>query len=169
MMKDSEMSTVLVVYSEQENRFGSLFGGFIAQNAYELAYLTAFAFNGEVPECAGFDEMIFREAVNIGDLVRFTARVVHTHGRVMRILVTVQVQNPRDLEQQSQTNSLMFVFLQPHLRVLEILPDSYDEVLMYLDARRWQIERGPGEILVLGKSVGPESDRVNKEQFVSKL
>ena len=63
----------------------------------------------------------------------------------------------------------MFVFLQPHLRVLEILPDSYDEVLMYLDARRWQIERGPGEILVLGKSVGPESDRVNKEQFVSKL
>ena len=37
--------------------FGSLFGGFIAQHAFELAELTAFAFNGKIPVFLGFDEV----------------------------------------------------------------------------------------------------------------
>eukprot|EP01043_Picozoa_sp_COSAG02_P071380 COSAG02_NODE_13018_length_1459_cov_1.544853_3_plen_63_part_01 len=61
----------MVVFPEERNAHGKLFGGFIAQHAFEQAYCAVFKFTRIAPIPLGFDEMIFERPVSIGDLVKF--------------------------------------------------------------------------------------------------
>lgn len=147
----------LMIYPEQKNLHGKLFGGFVAQAAYELASFTATAFCGDDPLPLGFDQMLFHQPLAIGDLVLFTSRVVYTEGRAMRIWVEVEVLDRQQVFNQGirrrwvsgkRTNNLEFVFAQAHgspAPLRKIQPQTYPEVMMYLDARRWQQEQGPTE------------------------
>lgn len=70
-MSSTSITSQMVVFSEERNAHGKLFGGFIAQHAFEQAYCAAFKFTGAAPIPLGFDEMIFERPVAIGDLVKF--------------------------------------------------------------------------------------------------
>lgn len=70
-MSSTSITSHMVVFSEEGNAHGKLFGGFIAQHAFEQAYCAVFKFTGTAPIPLGFDEMIFERPVSIGDLVKF--------------------------------------------------------------------------------------------------
>jgi acyl-coenzyme A thioesterase 9 len=80
-MGGTEVTSSMVVFSEERNCHGKLFGGFIARHAFEQAYFAAMKFGGALPVPLGFDEMVFERPVSIGDMVRFRAQVVHAADR----------------------------------------------------------------------------------------
>lgn len=90
----------------------------------------------------GIDEAEFHQPIAIGDLVTFTARVVHATEFTCRVFVTVAVRDPSDIERlPQQSNRIMFVFCAKTPRERGgvcnfVLPNTYSEVLMHLEAER---------------------------------
>lgn len=133
------------IYDEGRNCHGNVFGGYIAREGCGIAFYAARRFIGDVPITLGIDEAVFSKPVSIGDMVRFTAQVVHTAGPVVRVTVLVDVLNETDKDGGAKrTNFLSFVFLAPkHVSMLEVVPDSYAEVLLHVDAARNYLANGP--------------------------
>ena len=134
-----------VVFPDNRNVHGKAFGGFVMGSAYDLAYLAARYFTRGQPFVpVGFDDAIFVQPVAIGDMVRFTAKVVHFgEDGVFRVFVTMDVIEPTDPGRlPRRTNKLMFVFAaSPACRRI-VLPTTYSEVLMHVMAARNHAARG---------------------------
>eukprot|EP00747_Dinoflagellata_sp_TGD_P181175 gnl/TRDRNA2_/TRDRNA2_34801_c0_seq1.p1 gnl/TRDRNA2_/TRDRNA2_34801_c0~~gnl/TRDRNA2_/TRDRNA2_34801_c0_seq1.p1 ORF type:complete len:266 (+),score=30.00 gnl/TRDRNA2_/TRDRNA2_34801_c0_seq1:56-853(+) len=153
-MRHTVVESSMVVFSEKRNCHGKLFGGFIAQHAFEQAYFCAYRFTGEVPVPLGFDEMVFERPVSIGDLVRFETQIVQTKERVMRVWVHVDVLDPKRPQLvQTRTNKMAFVFLQPSSSNLKVVPDSYSECVMHVSAGRWHAWQGPSPEDLMSRGV----------------
>jgi len=153
MMGDWTFTNSLMIYPERRNMHGKLFGGFVASTAYDLAYFCARAFcGGNLPFALGFDQMRFFAPVSIGDQLNFTARVVYTEGKIMRVWVDVEQLDPNLIlgkglgpSPGTLTNQMEFIFAHPSNDVTKIVPGSYTEVIRYLGAQRWQENTGPTE------------------------
>lgn len=95
------------------------------------------------------------QPVSIGDVVSFTARLVHVTQHTCRVFVTVQVLDPTDpLRLPERSNRLVFLFAvaEPPTHCRQdgsgddgcfILPQSYPEVLMQVEAQRRHDVEGP--------------------------
>ena len=135
-----------VIFPEQRNVHGKLFGGFVMEEAQKLAQYTASFFSKGKPIFPlGIDDAIFLQPIAIGDLVTFTARLVHSTENTCRVLVTVEVRDPAHRARVPvRSNRLMFVFGGSTFPA-GIVPETYSEILMHIDAqRRYQVE-GPTE------------------------
>jgi acyl-coenzyme A thioesterase 9 len=135
-----------VIFPENRNVHGKLFGGFVMEEAQNLAQYTATCFSKGTPIVPlGIDEAIFLQPIGIGDLVTFTARLVHSTKKTCRVLVVVEVRDPADTSLEPlRSNRLMFVFGGSNFRP-GVLPDRYGEILMHIDAERRYEEEGPTE------------------------
>jgi len=150
-MSDWMFTNSVMIYPERRNMHGKLFGGFVASTAYDLAYYSARAFcGGTLPFALGFDQMRFFAPVSIGDQVHFTARVVFTEGKILRVWVDIeQLDSTRikgkaaPVKGSTLTNQMEFIFAHPSEDVRKIVPEDYNEVLQYLTAQRWQQSTGP--------------------------
>lgn len=94
----------------------------------------------------GLDEAIFLQPVSIGDHVTFTARVVHSTIRTCRVIVIVEVRNLNDRNSPPlRSNRLSFLFGGGGNGFPDggIVPDSYREILMHVDAKRRAAVEGP--------------------------
>ena len=114
-------------------------------SAYDLAYLAARYFTRGQPFVPiGFDEALFLQPVAISDMVRFTARVVHSgDDGVFRVFVTMDVIEPTDPDRLPQrTSQLMFVFAASPACRRTVLPTTYQEVIMHVKAARNHAARG---------------------------
>jgi acyl-coenzyme A thioesterase 9 len=133
-----------IIYPENRNVHGKLFGGFVMGEAQNLAQYTATCFAKGAPIVPlGIDEAIFLQPISIGDLVTFTARLVHATNQTCRVLVVVEVRDPADTSRDPlRSNRLMFVFGGANFRT-GVLPDRYGEILMQIDAKRRHQEEGP--------------------------
>jgi len=86
----------------------------------------------------GLDEAIFHQPVGIGDMTRLDAKVVHAGGDgVFRVFVTVGVIDPRDPTRRAQrTNRLMFVFAADASVQHRVLPVTYFNIVVHVEAQR---------------------------------
>jgi len=134
-----------VVFPDSRNMHGRAFGGFVMRRAYDLGYLAARYFTRGQPFVPlGIDEAIFVLPVAIGDMTRFTARVVHSgEDGVFRVFVTMDVIDPTDPDRLPQrTNKMMFVFAANPARRRTVLPGTYQEILMHVKGAREHARRG---------------------------
>lgn len=84
---------IFVAQPQQRNLSGRIFGGFLLRRAFELAFATAYVFGGVRPVFKQVNDMDFLRAVDIGDLLRFRARVLHASVRKGgRVCVDVEVE-----------------------------------------------------------------------------
>mmetsp|Transcript_15983 Transcript_15983/g.24006 ORF Transcript_15983/g.24006 Transcript_15983/m.24006 type:complete len:577 (+) Transcript_15983:21-1751(+) len=99
----------------------------------------------------GLDEAIFLQPVSIGDHVTFTARVVHSTRNTCRVVVVVEVREPSNRHSPPlRSNRLSFLFGGSGFPNCSscgggIVPDSYSEILMHVDAKRRVAVEGPLE------------------------
>ena len=149
LTRDWSFQSFNMVYPEQRNCNGKMFGGWVSSEAYDLAYLTARAFTGRTPIPLGADEMLFHLPVSVGNLLRFTSQVVYTTDKTIRVWVTVDLFDPRNPEHVergkggTKTNHLKFIFRQPENgHPFQIKPDTYEEILNYLGAKRFADYKG---------------------------
>ena len=96
----------------------------------------------------GLDEAAFLQPVAIGDMVRFEARVVHAADASFRVAVRVGVVEASDPARLARaTNRLMFVFATDRTAhdAATVLPETYQDVLMQVEAARRHAVEGPNE------------------------
>eukprot|EP00547_Thalassionema_nitzschioides_P012824 CAMPEP_0194255722 /NCGR_PEP_ID=MMETSP0158-20130606/35111_1 /TAXON_ID=33649 /ORGANISM="Thalassionema nitzschioides, Strain L26-B" /LENGTH=482 /DNA_ID=CAMNT_0038994171 /DNA_START=117 /DNA_END=1566 /DNA_ORIENTATION=+ len=174
LVSDHTYRSSLVVYPERRNVHGKLFGGFVVEKSHAIAqYAVDFFLHSEEqqpparqqkgtsvldrPIPVGLDEAVFLQPISIGDHVTFTARVVHATPSMCRVIVVVEVRNPTDRDRQPlRSNRLSFLFLAAGAKPFPgILPDTYSEMLMYMDASRRYATEGPSDEYVA---------RIQKEQ-----
>jgi len=136
-----------IVFPEQRNVHGKLFGGFIVGQAYNLAfYAMRFFADGQAVVPLGMDEATFAAAVAVGDCVTFTARVVHCTGHTARVNVAVEVRDPAHASQApTKPSRLVFVFATDLKDPGVVVPETYREMLMHIDASRASAVRGPDD------------------------
>lgn len=150
-------SSCMVIYPESGNIHGKMFGGAVAAQAFDLAYFAAKCFMRDVPfEPTGLDEASFYLPVGIGDLVVFTARVVHCAEATLRVFVVVDavhdLTSPLDFtsrtrEGSKRTNILNFVFTTHPDFKREIVAETYPDMLLQVDAiRQHRLERLSEEV-----------------------
>lgn len=143
-VSDYTFRSSTVIFPEQRNVHGKLFGGFVMEEAQKLAQYTAsFWAQGNQVFGLGIDEAVFLQPINIGDMVTFTARCVHSTEHSCRVLVVVEVRDPKNRDRVPiRSNRLLFVFGGRHFPP-RILPVTYSEILMSFDARRRHAVEGP--------------------------
>lgn len=143
---DLTFRSSFVVFPENRNVHGKLFGGFVMAQAYNLALYTTSVFaRGTAVVPLGIDEAVFLQPISIGDLVTFTARLVHATEQTCRVFVTVEVRAAADPARLPlRSNRLIFPFA-ARAPPGGVVPHTYGEMLMHLDAVRRHATEGPSE------------------------
>lgn len=146
-IKDATYRASFVVFPEHRNVQGTLFGGFVVGQAFNLAYYTArFFARGDWVVPLGLDDATFDSPVSVGDCVTFCARLVHKTRETCRVNVTIEIRDPgQDVHIAStRTNRCVFVFAARCQAIL--VPQTYSETLMHIDAARASRNTGPSDV-----------------------
>lgn len=128
------------VYPEQENVPQKIFGGYVVNRAYELASIHAESVSSHRPVVAAVNRINFLRPVRIGDILRFTSKIIYT-GRTSIAVDTRIERIGREHTVVDLSNDCMFTFVNvdDDLRpqpVPRIYPTSHDEDTAYLAAYR---------------------------------
>lgn len=131
-------------YPEQENVPKTVFGGYLIRKAYELAAIAAemVAPNRAVP--CQVNRINFNQPVLLGDLLKFSARVVYTGETTITVQSDIERFSRNDGDK-ALSNSCLFTFrnvdgnmeAQP---VPLIYPVTYAEDARYLNAYRQRLD-----------------------------
>lgn len=65
LLKDTRLENSLICQPQQRNIHGRIFGGFLMQRAFELAFSTAYVFAGLVPYFLEVDHVDFLKPVSV--------------------------------------------------------------------------------------------------------
>ncbi|ODQ78994.1 hypothetical protein BABINDRAFT_162073 [Babjeviella inositovora NRRL Y-12698] len=78
-MKDSEMSSTLIMQPQFRNRHSyMIFGGYLMRQTFELAYCASAAFAKAPPRFVSLDSVAFKSPVPVGSVLYMRAQVVYT-------------------------------------------------------------------------------------------
>jgi acyl-coenzyme A thioesterase 9 len=72
----TRVDNALVTQPQQRNTAGRVFGGFLMRRAFELSFACSYLFAGTRPAFVRCDDVSFAQPVDVGDLMRFSARVL---------------------------------------------------------------------------------------------
>ena len=134
-MDATRTENMFVAQPQQRNLSGRIFGGFLLRRAFELAFATTYVFGGAKPKFHSVADMNFLRPVEVGDLMRIRARVLHaTRTSCGRPSVDVEVEalvtKPESLRSEV-SNTFMFKFdvgdANEGRVVRRVLPSSREE------------------------------------------
>ena len=92
-MSETERRTQILMHSQEKNRHGKMFGGFLMRHAFEIAYITASLINPYgVAELLRVDQVLFLKPVPVGSVMDLRSKVtlieeIKGLGKVMRVVV----------------------------------------------------------------------------------
>lgn len=78
VMQETGQSNIFICQPQVRNLNGTVFGGFLMRRAYEVAFATCYVFAGARPTFLEVDEIAFVRPVEVADLLRLRAVVLHT-------------------------------------------------------------------------------------------
>lgn len=117
-MPETALENTFTTQPQQRNIHGSVFGGTLMHSAFSLAHSTAYVLAASRPRTLLVDEIQFKRAVLVGDLVRFRSRVLRAWdapeegdpGRgVVHVQVAASVVRP-EAAATYETNTFNFLF-----------------------------------------------------------
>ncbi|KAI2466308.1 Thioesterase/thiol ester dehydrase-isomerase [Annulohypoxylon bovei var. microspora] len=152
-MSRTQLSTASIMQPQYRNRHQTMiFGGFHLKQTFELAFCCAASFAHARPTFVSADPCTFRNPVPVGSVLYLTATVVYTDPPLLeedgsepqqkdakspmtRLHVRVD-SKVRDVEHGNAkpTGQFNYTFLVP--KDVKVLPHTYQEYMMYIDARR---------------------------------
>ncbi|CAJ2504724.1 Uu.00g121180.m01.CDS01 [Anthostomella pinea] len=157
-MAKTQLATASIMQPQYRNRHQTMiFGGFHLKQTFELAFCCAASFAHARPTFISADPCTFRNPVPVGSVLYLTATVVYTDPPILeedgsepqqrdpknpmtRLHVRVD-SKVRDVEHGNArpTGQFNYTFVVP--KDVKVLPHTYQEYMMYIDARR-RIELG---------------------------
>ncbi|KAF2157053.1 Thioesterase/thiol ester dehydrase-isomerase [Myriangium duriaei CBS 260.36] len=154
LMEATKLSTAAIMQPQYRNRHDFLiFGGFLLKQTFELAFCCAASFAHARPTFVSLDPSTFKNPVPVGSVLYCTATVVYTDPPLVSSasddkagdngLTRVQVRvdtKVRNVEhgETKPTGQFNYTFTVP--KDVKVMPKSYSEFMMYVDARR-RLER----------------------------
>ncbi|KAK7432088.1 hypothetical protein QQZ08_001378 [Neonectria magnoliae] len=152
-MAKTQLSTAAIMQPQYRNRHQTMiFGGFHLKQTFELAFCCAASFAHARPTFISADPCTFRNPVPIGSVLYLTATVAYTdpplleedgtepsHANPDKPMTRVHVRvdsKVRDVEHgvAKSTGQFNYTFSVP--KDLKVLPHTYEEYMIYIDARR---------------------------------
>lgn len=149
-MASTEIQSVAIMQPQYRNRHNfMIFGGFLLKSTFELAFTCASAFSHTRPTFIALDPSTFENPVPVGSVLYLTATVAYTDSPIVagvdevkaspegstRIQVRVD-SKIRNVEhgETKPTGQFNYTFEVPN--DVKIVPQTYSQFMMYLDARR---------------------------------
>ena len=108
------------------------------RRALEVAWLSAYRVARQPPAFAGLDDVVFKKPVEVGKLVEYVGRVVYVgDDGSLRVCVEAHKVSIRT-GVRDFTNEFHFIFSASSAdqRVPDVQPESYEEMMLYLEGRR---------------------------------
>lgn len=147
-MDTTRLSTAAIMQPQYRNRHHfMIFGGFLLKQTFELAFCCAASFTHTRPKFLSLDPSTFLNPVPVGSVLYLTATVVYTEAMPAatgsdvhsqgQTRVQVRVDSKvRDVEhgETKPTGQFNYTFLVD--KSVQVMPRSYSEFMMYIDARR---------------------------------
>ncbi|KMZ61830.1 Acyl-CoA thioesterase [Zostera marina] len=114
LIRDTGLENSLICQPQQRNLHGRIFGGFLMNRAFELAFSTAYAFVGQMPCFLEVDHVDFLKPVDVGNFLRFQSCVLYTELEnpekpLINIEVVAHVTRP-ELRTSEISNTFYFTF-----------------------------------------------------------
>jgi acyl-coenzyme A thioesterase 9 len=153
-----------------------IFGGYLLKQTFELAFCCAASFSHTRPTFVSLDPSTFENPVPVGSVLYLTATVVYTDPPLVRGqedgpessspsdgLTRIQVRvdsKVRNVEHGETKPTGQFNYTFTVDKNIKIMPKTYSEYMMYLDAGRRV--RGVMESLQQGKTDAGAVERVTE-------
>lgn len=102
-----ELSMSLLMTPAMANFNGNVHGGDLLKLLDQVAYACASRYSGQYVVTLSVDQVIFKEAIHVGELVTFYAAVNHVGRTSMEVGIRVEAQNIQSRETR-HTNSCYF-------------------------------------------------------------
>jgi acyl-coenzyme A thioesterase 9 len=126
-----------------------IFGGFLLKSTFELAFTCASAFSHTRPTFIALDPSTFENPVPVGSVLYLTATVAYTDSPLVpdekaakvspkgstRIQVRVDSKS-RNIEHGETKPTGQFNYTFEVKKDVKVVPQTYGQSMMYLDARR---------------------------------
>lgn len=180
-MARTQLSTAAIMQPQYRNRHQTMiFGGYHLKQTFELAFCCAASFAHARPTFISADPCTFRNPVPVGSVLYLTATVAYTdpplleedgreplHGDPKSPLTRVHVRvdsKVRDVDHgyARATGQFNYTFAVP--KDVRVLPHTYEEYMMYVDARRRVMaadSQKPSADVAVDAHAGPEAGAVN--------
>jgi acyl-coenzyme A thioesterase 9 len=149
-MDDTRLRTAMIMQPQNRNRHHfMIFGGFLLKQTFELAFTCAAAFAHARPSFVSLDPSTFQNPVPVGSILYLTATVVYTDppligapgeavdesSKYTRVQVRVD-SKVRDVDHGRSKPTGQFNYTFNVEKNIRVMPRTYQEFMMYLDARR---------------------------------
>ncbi|KAF2223568.1 HotDog domain-containing protein [Elsinoe ampelina] len=156
-MDTTRLSTASIMQPQYRNRHSfMIFGGFLLKQTFELAFCCAASFAHVRPTFVSLDPSTFQNPVPVGSVLYLTATVVYTDppivkgasdgshpeaghvaddGEYTRVQVRVD-SKVRNVEHGETKPTGQFNYTFMVKKDVKVMPRSYSEFMMYVDARR---------------------------------
>lgn len=150
-MDATRLSTTSIMQPQYRNRHSyMIFGGYLLKQTFELAFCCAASFAHTRPTFISLDPSTFQNPVPVGSVLYLTATVVYTDPPMAtsdsdkdsraddsRTRVQVRVDSKvRDVEHGIAKPTGQFNYTFTVDRDIKVMPRTYSEYMMYIDARR---------------------------------
>ncbi|KAL9647873.1 hypothetical protein ABK040_008146 [Willaertia magna] len=132
-MKSTKLTNFKIMHPTNRNINSKIFGGYLMQESFELAWLTAYKYTQYRPTFIALDDNNFLKPVEKGSVVKFESTVVYTEHNLLMVRVEVKVIEP-PLEQELLCNVFHFSFACPTKKL--ILPETYVDAIYFLEGKR---------------------------------
>lgn len=151
-MDASRLSTANIMMPQYRNRHNfMIFGGFLLKQTFELAFCCAASFAHSRPTFVSLDPSTFQNPVPVGSVLYLTATVVYTDPPLVtgqsdgeastsqagKTRVQIRVDSKvRNVEHGETKPTGQFNYTFTVDKDVKVMPRTYTEKMMYLDARR---------------------------------
>ncbi|KAK6914453.1 Thioesterase domain, partial [Dillenia turbinata] len=154
LIRDTCLENSLICQPQQRNFHGRIFGGFLMQRAFSLAFATAYAFAGMSPRFVEVDHVDFLRPVDVGDFLRLKSCVLFTELEnparpLINVEVVAHVTQP-ELRSSEVSNIFYFAFtirpeaMKSGFKIRSVVPATEEEarrVLERMDAEGIQLTK----------------------------
>ncbi|KAH7351136.1 acyl-coenzyme A thioesterase 9 [Rhexocercosporidium sp. MPI-PUGE-AT-0058] len=149
-MHDTTIQSVQIMQPQYRNRHNfMIFGGFLLKSTFELAFTCASSISHTRPTFLSLDPSVFENPVPVGSVLYLTATVAYSDSELVsdglldkkspegssRIQIRVD-SKVRDIEHGETKPTGTFNYTFEVGRDVRIVPQTYGEFMMFLDARR---------------------------------
>lgn len=148
-MRDTQIQSVQIMQPQYRNRHNfMIFGGFLLKSTFELAFTCASAVSHSRPTFIALDPSTFENPVPVGSVLYLTATVAYTDAPLVdcgdvkasppgssRVQIRVD-SKVRNIEHGETRPTGTFNYTFEVRKDVQVIPETYAQFMMFLDARR---------------------------------
>ncbi|CAG9537403.1 unnamed protein product [Cercopithifilaria johnstoni] len=131
---DACLNDTVICFPIKRNIYGKIFGGFLMRKAMELAWSNASLFSGNRCRICGVDDIMFRKSVDVGSILVLSSQVCYSTDHYMELIVDAEVLDI--VTGNRELTNTFFLTFQSDRTIPIVIPYSYSEGMLYLEARR---------------------------------